>query len=167
MSKKKGSGGQKSAQASHAVILIGFPGCGKSTFAKLLGPSVVVCSSDELGSKEQRKLAEKCARTGKTPLIDSCNVHPKDRAMWASLLPQQRLLVIWLNTPLQQCAERAKGRKGHPTLPPEKVDEVLGRFAKGFKPPTDHERRKYQLFLEVAPGGDKEAAKAVLAELQK
>lgn len=40
-----------------------------------------------------------------------------------------------MNTPIEQCKQRAHERKDHPTLDGEKVDDVIDKFAKGLTVP--------------------------------
>jgi predicted kinase len=82
--------------------------------------------------------------------------------MWATEAlkedPNVRIVLVWFDTPVDVCKERVKARKNHPTLGPDMADEVIDRFASGFKPPEDWELRgpKYALMSHITPENAKE-----------
>jgi hypothetical protein len=47
--------------------------------------------------------------------------------------------VLFLNTPPQECKDRIRARRNHPTLPPEKADVVVDEFMKSLHLPEKWE----------------------------
>ena len=60
-----------------------------------------------------------------------------------------------------QCVERAKARKNHATLSPEKAEDVIAMFGKGFKEPHESELGKLGKYDFAEKITDDESAKAV------
>jgi hypothetical protein len=46
---------------------------------------------------------------------------------------------VFLNFSSEECIKRVKNRKNHPTLKPEKADEVVNDFLKSFHSPKENE----------------------------
>ncbi|KAL9648660.1 hypothetical protein ABK040_016290 [Willaertia magna] len=146
MSKKSSSkpASKNSNTSTHLIILCGFPGSGKSTFATSCEKhGWIRVNQDDLGdASECKKVLEKSLKHGKSVILDRCNIHPKDRKMWiteAKKLDCKHIDLVWFTTSPEVCKQNIKQRSNHPTLPPEKADEVVDEFAKGFKPPQQYE----------------------------
>ena len=148
-STKKTGGSSSSKTEQWVILLMGFPGAGKSHIAKQLETKYgyVRINQDELGTCDEcKKLLAKALRNGKSVCIDRCNIHPKERKMWIN---ETRMVLddksfrnfdlIWVSTSVDECKRRAKERRNHPTLDTEKADEVIDEFARGFKPPQPFE----------------------------
>jgi len=145
-SSSSSSGGKSAAtQASpYLIILCGFPGSGKSTFAtSLQQQGFIRVNQDDLGdAAECKKAMEKAFKHSRSVILDRCNIHPKDRKMWiteAKRLNVKHIDLVWFATSAEQCKLNVKSRKNHPTLQPENADTVVDEFAKGFKPPQQFE----------------------------
>ncbi len=85
---------------------ISMTGSGKSTFGERVSKKVKVevHSRDELGSTEAvKKKMEKNLKKNQSCIVDCCNMHPKDRIMWATFARQIchscRLVRIFFDTP--------------------------------------------------------------------
>eukprot|EP01092_Planopodium_desertum_P013595 TRINITY_DN66361_c0_g1_i1.p1 TRINITY_DN66361_c0_g1~~TRINITY_DN66361_c0_g1_i1.p1 ORF type:complete len:108 (+),score=4.66 TRINITY_DN66361_c0_g1_i1:3-326(+) len=91
-------------------------------------------------------------------MIDRCNIHPKERKMWMNdakrLFGISNYLLVWLDTPIDECKRRVRERTKHPTLAGADGDAVIDDFAKGFKPPQQFEG-PYEKMWQVKPGEEK------------
>ena len=138
----------------YCIIVMGFPGSGKSTLAKkFVQWGWVRINQDDLGSADEcKKAIVKALKHDRSVVIDRCNVHPKERKMWFTFAKKQKenieTFLVWLDPGIDVCKQRVKDRKNHPTLPPERGDEVIDMFAKGFKPPEDWEC-KYEEIIHI------------------
>eukprot|EP00457_Paulinella_chromatophora_P019499 gb/GEZN01021191.1/.p1 GENE.gb/GEZN01021191.1/~~gb/GEZN01021191.1/.p1 ORF type:complete len:202 (-),score=38.95 gb/GEZN01021191.1/:23-628(-) len=155
--KSKGGKGSK-PQDVWCVIMMGFPGSGKSTISGALASSGWVrVNQDELGSSEEcLKVMEKALKHKHSVVLDRCNIHPKERKQWASKaksLGASKVCLVWMNVGLEECMRRCTERKKHPTLQQEKAAEVIAEFAQGFKAPKPWE---FQYDLRYSLGADTE-----------
>jgi predicted kinase len=130
----------------HVLLLCGLPGSGKSTMAsKLVKLGWYAASQDELGSRKLcEKYALKALKNGKSVVLDRCNLNDKERRQWIAFAKKQCSVAsvhcIYLNVPLDECKRRVASRKNHPTLGDgAESAQVLDRFAKGARPPTQRE----------------------------
>eukprot|EP00761_Pharyngomonas_kirbyi_P001588 gb/GECH01001592.1/.p1 GENE.gb/GECH01001592.1/~~gb/GECH01001592.1/.p1 ORF type:complete len:192 (+),score=44.76 gb/GECH01001592.1/:1-576(+) len=130
------------------IVLCGLPASGKSTFADDLERKAQwtrVCQ-DELGDrKECVKAMSKGIRQKKAPpfvVIDRCNHSVGERKAWireAKSHGAKQIECIHFDISSDQCKERIKTRKGHPTIKPENGEEVIDSFMRMFRPPNMHE----------------------------
>ena len=93
---------------------------------------VTVVSRDELGSTEAvKKTMEKALKQKQHVVVDCCNMHPKDRIMWATVaravVSGARLARVFVDAPKEECLTRAKSRKNHATLSPENAEAAIGK----------------------------------------
>ncbi|KAF0977550.1 hypothetical protein FDP41_003542 [Naegleria fowleri] len=151
MTQKSKSLKSSNSTPTHLILLCGFPGSGKSTFATLCEKhGFVRINQDTLGdAAECKKLMEKSFKHNKSVVLDRCNIHPKDRKMWiteAKKLGVKHIDLVWFTTSPEQCKTNIRERKNHPTLPPENADKVVDEFSKGFKPPQKFEGPYENLF---------------------
>ena len=131
---KKPSGGPK------LLLLCGLPGCGKSTFSQGLEQrgGWIRVSPDDIGIMEEcKKLIEKGLKHGSNVVLDRCNASDKERKMFVREAAEftDDVSVVYFNVPVDVCLARAKARPSHPTLTPEKADEVVTMFSKTMRVP--------------------------------
>lgn len=124
-SKAKGSTGADAPPT--LVILMGFPGSGKSTGCATLGrlSGIASVAGDEVGTDGIKGAVSKAMKKRQSLIVDRCNVHPNDRKMWATealaVAPDCQLVLCWFDTPVDVCKERVRTRANHPTLGPDEV----------------------------------------------
>lgn len=119
----------------NAVLLVGIPGSGKSTFARERLPNHVRVSQDELGSVNACINAVKDALgSGKNVVIDRCNQTPKQRKRWIDIarLYGASVSCVYLDCSEQTALKRVRDRKTHETLVNLTIDK-LRRIVRGFK----------------------------------
>lgn len=119
-----------------------------------------------------KSVLEKQLRHSNHVIVDCVNVHPKDRIMWTTMAravcPDVRVVLFFLDTPLETCVARCEGRKNHPTLSPENGREVVESFARGFKHPETWElgkMGKYLAMLRATPDNVDDVVKEAIALL--
>jgi len=159
------------------VILVGLVGSGKSTFANALQYhyGFVRCNQDEMGG-QRRKVEDKCRRAlvqGRNVVIDRTNIDSRQRAIWTNMARQFNNTVVWcisMATPYENCAERLKVRKSHPTIQsPVIALQVLQRFASELEPPSPMEGfdRMYELLPNDQPTYTRQDLAKILCEIQE
>ncbi|KAI0640248.1 ATP dependent DNA ligase [Trametes polyzona] len=130
-------------------VLVGLPGSGKSTFARMLlardPRGWVHISQDDAGSRSACETAIGNARAGARVLLDLCNVSRDARRTWVELAAHWATapVCVWFDYERALCESRAQNRAGHPTLPPgnrvrNAMDQMHSAFARpgleeGFK----------------------------------
>ena len=98
------------------IILCGFPGSGKSTFAKqmvLAGAGKFVrCNQDELGKKGCMNLIQKHAKPnnndGKRVVVDRCNISRNDRKVLMNLMLQpspKDIACVYFKVDAEECCQ--------------------------------------------------------------
>jgi tRNA uridine 5-carbamoylmethylation protein Kti12 len=126
------------------LLLVGLPASGKSTFAKNLVNSkklVWKClNQDTIGDRQgvERALRKSIeTTTHERVIIDRCNPRAKERNKWIQMAGYpQHAAIVHFCIDKQTCIERAKLRKHHPTVPPEKASMVVGMFVKDMEEPN-------------------------------
>lgn len=102
-----------------ALILVGLPGSGKSTFSKhlekYLGEDLVYVNQDTTGRKEVEKTISINCKNNKLVLIDRCNLTKDDRKEWLSYF-KEPVWCLHFDLPPEECFYRVEHRKHHPTL---------------------------------------------------
>jgi len=151
------------------LILVGLPGSGKSTFARLLTRGTngrfVTVSQDELRSRrlceeEFSKAAMSTPRTAVKVVLDRCNVEPKDRAEWLELAMRPKsAMAVFFDVPVAVCKQRVRTRADHPTIPLGSGETVIESFARRLVPP-----RREEGFLDVRVVKTVEEARALVRE---
>ena len=110
-------------QAPKLLVLAGLPGCGKSTFAKLLeasDPQWVHADSDVLRRDMESKVGRAAAgRNPKRVIVDKCNAEPRDRKSWPGLAHHPQVsdcMLVVFDVDVEECCKRVVARVGHPTI---------------------------------------------------
>jgi predicted kinase len=124
-----------------AVILMGIPGAGKSTFYhQRFFDTHVRISLDVLRTRpRERAFVETCLRTGQRFVVDNTNVRTAERAIFIEAAKRAGFRVIgyFLETTLGDALRRNAQRTGKAKIPPAGVGAALKRlerpnFEEGF-----------------------------------
>ena len=126
------------------IILVGPPGSGKSTFAKMLKPKFCIINQDSIGSRKACEHAMiESLKSHEPVVIDRCNFDVTQRSHFLSIarrsfrIPPNRICAIELQVPIDVCVARVLNRKDHPTLEPIPQSEgIVRRFQRLLRPPT-------------------------------
>ncbi len=138
-------------------IMIGIPGSGKSTYAKMAFPNAIYVSRDEIRfnlvaedeeyfSKEEEVFDEFIDTInlglafGNDVVADATHLNPKSRLKLLSHLDLDRdrteIIAVVMRTPLKICLERNENRIGTRSYVPP---QVIKRMNRSLKEPTPEE----------------------------
>jgi predicted kinase len=135
------------------LVLVGYPGSGKSTFSQHLihkvqsfaldrnvSQQIIRVSQDDLGNRKRcEQLTKKSLDTKSIVIIDRTNSTIEQRLIWLQIANQYQVpsIAVVFQVDKATCIERAKARLNHPTVPPEKAAMVVN-FTK-MEPVTKEE----------------------------
>lgn len=139
--------------AEEMIVLVGLPGCGKSTYCQRHLQSHERISQDDLGSKGAAVQAcEKALGAGRSVVIDRVNFDAHQRAIWVDLAKKyrvRRVVAVYFDPTLdpafsvQACIQKVRARQGHPTIndsvPDERKGLIVESFAMKLTTPDKHE----------------------------
>ena len=133
--------------AVRMVVLVGFPGSGKSFVAELFRRrGWVIVNQDELGDRRKcEHAAHRALNSGRSVLIDRTNIDDLQRSHWLKIasacrVPTAATAAVFLDVDIDTCKARVLSRLGHPTLKAEQSSmSVVDRFVSALKPPAEGE----------------------------
>lgn len=125
------------------IVMCGVPGSGKSyiaqTFLNSLGDKCTVACQDEMGSKAACEFAvSNSMQSRKTAcsIVDRCNLLERDRGEWLGVgFEPKDAMVIFMDTPIPTCINRAETRVDHKTLVPQKSQRLIKSLSCSIQPP--------------------------------
>jgi len=121
------------------VMMIGPPGAGKSTYAKLTYPWHVRISQDEMGRGGHWQKFIETLKSGTEVLIDRMNFsrEQRKRYIFPAMEAGYRINMILFEVDNCECLRRMEKRREHPTLnDPAKYREVLSFYNRSYEEPT-------------------------------
>ena len=151
------------------LILCGFPGSGKSTFAKEMvlngSGKFVRCNQDELGKKACMNLLSKHANGNKRNIrkhviVDRCNITVADRKALMELMfnpAPKDIACVYFDVSAEECCERIAKRQDHPTIKPgtpASKMKIVGSFRKRLEVPDLAEGFSHVYHLQTFEDAD-------------
>ena len=120
----------------NAIILIGMPGSGKSTFSKHLVkyvPNTIHLNQDILGRQGLLSSVHKFCKSNNMVIIDRCNPKNKDRLEWSSFF-KKPIWCVHFDFVLEDCCQRVENRKDHPNLKGKGGINIVKSIHKNMEP---------------------------------
>lgn len=140
---------------SKVIILVGIPGCGKSTYASLIlkDQGYFIINQDTLGNRDACIAAMRAALVNNlNVVIDRTNINKKQRQYFIDAsrdanysMPYMECILFESN--FDVCMERLKKRENHPTISKNMTNDEKAAIIKKFI--NDFERP------EISEGFDK------------
>jgi len=116
------------------LVMVGMPGCGKSTYAKkleALGWSRV--NQDEMGTRKACETrAEAALKKNQSVIVDRCNFDILQRHTWVALGTKfgvGRIDAIIFDISPEICKSRVTVREDHPTIPKGTGADIVEKFS--------------------------------------
>ena len=142
------SAGTSSVANCRVLLLVGLPGCGKSTLARSLQPHWHWLDSDTAKLDDLIVAANKLLRHGQRVTIDRCNITRDERAHTLQQLHKgTNIDCVWFDVAETTCLSRVLNRQGHATLTQAKmqrkgelyVKRLISGVAQHLQPPVQGE----------------------------
>lgn len=128
------------------LLLVGIPGSGKSTFAKILQKAkpwkYVIINQDLL--KTRKKCIDAVRRTlseNKVPIIDRCNFNVEQRKHFVDMARNEFQVpvdCVVFSYSKDVCIRRCENRRGHQTMSQGKARMVVSMMMSRFSPPLQN-----------------------------
>lgn len=120
------------------ILLIGPPGSGKTTYCNKELIDYHRVSQDDLGKQGHWDTFTSFVSKGYNIVVDRMNFNKVQRAKYIEYVKDKNYLVKVINFCVDKevCIARAKERKEHPTLTPEKVESVVNFFTYSYEAPS-------------------------------
>jgi bifunctional polynucleotide phosphatase/kinase len=139
------------------IIMMGFPGSGKSTYIKNNYKDIEVINQDELGSKQKCiERAYKLLRKDKSIIIDRTNITRNQRKIWIDLAKEFKLeapTLIFMDLDPKICYYRICSRLDHPIITKfmslERKQIIIDKFIKYLELPELNEGFKSVSIIDV------------------
>ncbi len=138
------------------LILVGLPGCGKSTFCNRLRDWVRI-SQDDLGNRKRcESFMKESLPKGHRVVIDRCNFDFAQRAHWFNIadtyaVAKSQIAVFSFRVPQEKCIANAKSRSSHPTLSASAAPNVIKKVSADLQGLHPTERAGLGLHVELNP----------------
>ncbi len=124
----------------NAVIFIGIPASGKSSFYHEVFRNYVHISLDILNTRNKEKiLLEKCIKNGSPFVIDNTNPFIEDRARYINKAKENnyRIIGYYFRSSISECMKRNQHREGRARVPDIAVKSIysnmqLPTYSEGF-----------------------------------
>ena len=121
------------------VVLVGYPGSGKTYYCEENLRGYTRVSQDDQGKAGHQKTFDKALANGdEFIVVDRVNHLRCQRGNFLAKAKRAgyQTKIIWLNVDRQLCLKRCKERKLHPTLLPAEADQAIAMFVKFFQAPS-------------------------------
>lgn len=122
------------------LLMVGYPGSGKSTFTSSLDTQFyTTVHGDDYKSDKKRiaKAVKSVLETGKSVVVDVTNRNIESRAYYSVIAQELNIpvRVVWMSTPYETCVTRNNSREDLKKVPMI----AMYRFRKDFEEPTSSE----------------------------
>ncbi|CAG8505360.1 13636_t:CDS:2, partial [Dentiscutata erythropus] len=153
---------KKNESKNRALICIGVPGSGKSTFSKSLCQAYpdkwYRINQDDLGTRQScEDLFKAKLNEGMNVIVDRCNFNGNQRKVWIKLARDFGIPVdaIVMDTPMEECSSRILERQNHPTeVQGQKGLEILADFQQWMVFPSYEEGFERIISIKPQPTPD-------------
>jgi predicted kinase len=126
------------------VILVGMQGAGKTCYCEKFLRDYERISQDEGPRSYQgivKRLRELLLEGAPRIVIDRTNPMPEQRKAFAEMAKAAGYYVksVYFDVPVEICQERIRNRKGHPTLPADRMKEAIAMYQSRLNEPKPDE----------------------------
>ena len=149
------------------ILLVGPPGSGKSTLATDICSvdTLVYVNQDTQGKQGHLDIFNSALTDGLSVIIDRMNFSKGQRTRYLLEAKKRGYItrIIVLHLPRQECLDRMKARKGHPTIQDEQsAHSALNTFFSKYERPTEDEADHIDF---IYPNANEVKPKAIWCDL--
>ena len=122
---------KRSESNKKAVILIGLPGSGKSTFYNQFFTNDVHINLDELHTRNKETITiRECLESGKSYVIDNTNPVKTDRERYIPLAKENgyRIIGYYFSANISDCIRRNSQREGKARVPDRAILAIYNKL---------------------------------------